>query len=128
MSIISICLLNGANIHKTLQLNIEVGGSIFIGSDEKCEIYLETDDLSVSKLHCSIFLSGNNYFLFKNDHSKKTLHNDKHFRDSIALKSGDKITVGINNIEILFDPGNKDYKPELLVNKKADKKRLFGIL
>jgi len=123
MSKVFIKFKKGFKIGEVLSFTIEKGGYIFIGNDAACEVYLNCNDTSISKLHCSITFDGFGYYLFKNDSNYKTQVNNKSFINVIKLSSNDKITIGVNGVEFIFD---SDPKSEKLYTPQKQKQSLLS--
>ena len=81
-----------------------------IGRDEKCNIQLDSED--VSRVHCTLLIMENEVTLRDEKSSNGTFVNRRRLRGELQLEDGDSIQVGPQLFNIVIETPLKDNDEE----------------
>lgn len=94
---------------------------VLIGRDEKCNIQLDSED--VSRVHCALLISEKEVLLKDQNSSNGTFVNKRRLRGELQLEDGDSVQVGpqLFTVRIETDPG-EDGSDELVIGGQGEHK------
>jgi pSer/pThr/pTyr-binding forkhead associated (FHA) protein len=88
---------------------------VLIGRDEKCNIQLDSED--VSRVHCALLISEKEVLLKDQNSSNGTFVNKRRLRGELQLEDGDSVQVGpqLFTVRIEAEPGSDDGSDDLVI-------------
>lgn len=94
---------------------------VLIGRDEKCNIQLDSED--VSRVHCALLIADKEVLIKDQNSSNGTFVNKRRLRGELQLEDGDTVQVGpqLFTVRIETEPG-EDGSDELVINEKLEPK------
>ncbi len=91
-----------ANMNNGQVSNVQISDYITIGREQGEGIYHVPDDPMVARINSRIFVESGNLYIIDMNSRNKTFLNGFMVQDVVLCHSGDIITVGMTNLQIIF--------------------------